>query len=71
MKETDSWKTFERTGAIKDYLQYKSSTSTTASVRVQEKNDPGAIACVRGQEKNSVREMADLKNKEPEREGTI
>lgn len=35
MKETDSWKTFERTGSVKDYLQYKSSVDQAAKERMQ------------------------------------
>ena len=71
MKETDSWKTFERTGAIKDYLEYKSSTGTTAGASLQHRSNPGGTACARVQEKSSVRETADLKKKEPDHEETI
>lgn len=35
MKETDSWKTFERTGTVKDYLQYKSSVDRATKERMQ------------------------------------
>ena len=71
MKETDSWKTFERTGAIKDYLQYKSSTDTTESTQLQYRSSVSGTASARLQDKCSVREAADLKKKGPDNEGTI
>ena len=46
MKEADSWKTFERTGSVKDYLQYKSSVNgitkehTVSKSSVRERMEP-------------------------------